>query len=149
MIDRKLEEPKQVLVVRKDLDMSVGKYGAQVSHASLGSIFSKMHREVVDTKVTYSFELDLEVGMDRAFDEWLNKRFTKIVVYVKSEQQLKNIHQKAIDKGLPCALIQDAGFTEFDEPTYTCLGIGPAYPEDFKGVTSRLSLYTGSVGGDT
>jgi PTH2 family peptidyl-tRNA hydrolase len=145
MKDRKEIEPKQVIVIRKDLNMSAGKLAAQTAHASGGNIFSKFKRTKTGDRVNYSFDLDLKEELDNAFDKWLNERFTKIIVYVKSEEALKNIYQKALDKNLPAVLIKDAGFTEFSEPTLTCVGIGPAYPDDFIGITSKLRLFDGQV----
>jgi PTH2 family peptidyl-tRNA hydrolase len=48
------------------------------------------------------------------------------------------LHQKAQQLGLTCELIKDAGFTEFTEPTYTCLSIGPAKTELINKVTGNL-----------
>jgi len=141
MSERKLIEPKQVIVVRKDLNMSPGKLAAQVSHASLAPITNKLSRKCNDNNhISYSMDIK-DNKQDKAVDLWLNNRFTKIVVYVKSEEALKNIFKKAQDKGLISALIQDAGFTEFNNiPTYTCVGIGPCFPEEFEGITNKLRL---------
>jgi len=145
MSDRKIIEPKQVIVVRKDLNMSPGKFGAQVSHASLAPILHKFNKISGNNEIIYTFSLNKNNSFDVAFDTWLSNRFTKVIVYVKSEQALLNVFQKAKDKGLPVALIQDAGFTEFNEPTYTCVGIGPAFPDAFNGVTSKLRLLQGEI----
>jgi len=136
-MNRKIEEPKQIIVVRKDLKMTPGKLSAQVSHASLGALFQSRTN---DTDFIY---IDLE--KDSAIEKWLNERFTKVVVYVKSEQALINVYEKAKAKGLNCVLIKDSGFTEFDEPTLTCVGIGPHFPSDFDGVTNKLRLLQGEV----
>lgn len=147
---RQKTEPKQVIVIRKDLNMSAGKLAAQVSHASLAPILNRMTREeerhAVDWEViNYQLNLDKSDEQDVAIDKWLSGRFTKVVVYVKSEEALYNVFKKAQDKGLICSIIKDAGFTEFDKPTVTCVGIGPCYPEDFEGVTSKLRLFDGEV----
>lgn len=139
-MNRKQIEPKQVIVVRKDLNMSAGKLAAQVSHASLGAFFKGTDVFAGDDEYAVSFHIK-----PGPVEEWFSKRFTKVVVYVKSEEALLNVFKKAEDKGLPCALIKDAGFTEFNEPTHTCVGIGPCYPEDFEGVTSKLRLFDGEV----
>jgi len=146
MNERQINEPKQVLVVRKDLNMSPGKFGAQISHASLGALL-RVFNNYQDTKgiSVFEAELDLNKPDERAINDWLMNRFTKIVVYVKSEQALKNVYQKAIDNNLPAVLIEDAGFTEFNEPTFTCVGIGPAYPDRFIGITNKLRLFNGEI----
>jgi PTH2 family peptidyl-tRNA hydrolase len=73
--------------------------------------------------------------------DWMNGHFTKICVYVNSEQELLDIHQKAVDAGLPASLIKDAGFTEFKEPTFTSVAIGPDDPEKIDLITGQLPLY--------
>lgn len=148
MDNRKNSEPKQVIVIRKDLNMSAGKLAAQVAHASLAPITNRLKRNAENPGgkmiITYDMTFIGERN-DQALDDWLNNRFTKVIVYVKSEAALLNIQKKANEKGLPNALIKDAGFTEFNEPTHTCLGIGPCYPADFDGVTSKLRLFDGEV----
>jgi len=142
---RQQTEPKQVIVIRKDLNMSSGKLAAQVSHASIAPITKKMIKTEEKSKTIYKLELNKKDDFDLAMELWLSNRFTKVVVYVKSEQALLNVYNKAKEKGLPCALIQDAGFTEFNgEPTYTCVGIGPCFPKYFEGITNKLRLFQGN-----
>ena len=115
---------KQVIVVNKNLNMPMGKFGGQVAHASMSSYIQSF--KISDKKL---------------LKEWEEDDFkTKIVCYVKSEEKLLNILTKAKDKGLPCALVKDAGKTFFNDPTITCIGIGPAYIEDFIGVTDKLRI---------
>lgn len=112
---------KQVIIVRKDLKMRVGKAIAQGAHASMAVVLN--HRDHPDVV------------------EWLKGRFAKICVYVNSEEELFNIQEKALEAGLLCEIIQDAGFTEFNNvPTYTCLAVGPAKIEDIDVVTGHLPL---------
>jgi len=115
---------KQVIVIRKDLKMSAGKLSAQVAHASLNSY--------------------LEANDDLR-NKWRNESFTKVIVYVKSLDALKNVYNKCKDKNLPCSLIEDEGRTEFNESTITCLGIGPCKNSDFEGVTNKLRLFDAKV----
>src|SRR5690349_7911477 len=96
---------KQVLVLRKDLNMRKGKMIAQGAHAAIQSMFES--------------EPDW-------LNEWEETGTTKIVVSVNSLEELLAVHAKAIADHLPTALIKDAGRTEFKEPTYTAVGIGPA-----------------------
>jgi len=133
MEDRKQVEAKQIIVVNRNLNMPQGKLAAQVSHASLGALFE------CGKKSPTELHIDLEI--DSAVEQWVNKRFTKIVLYVKSEQKLIDVYEKAKAKGLPSVLITDAGFTVFDgKPTKTCVGIGPAFPDEFIGITDKLRV---------
>lgn len=119
-----MSAPKQIIVIRKDLNMRKGKMIAQGAHASMAPIL-EAYRNNSFTKAT---------------TEWLSTRFTKICVYVNSEQELLDVYQKAKDAGIQCALIKDAGLTEFKEPTHTAVGIGPAYPEEIDPITGNLPL---------
>ena len=123
---------KQVIVVNKSLNMTQGKLAAQVAHASMGALLSTTRRNI-DTIL-----IDLPIGS--AWEDWLDGIFTKVVVYVKSESKLIDIYNKARDRQLPCALIKDSGLTFFDKPTYTCVGIGPAWNDEFIGLTDKLQL---------
>jgi len=132
------KDTKQIIVVRKDLNMSIGKTSAQVSHASINSFLNCINEN--NDNYNDNFNCDLHIPNNSPVKEWLNNSFTKVVVYVKSEKQLLNIYEKAKNKSLPCSLIKDEGRTELNEPTYTCIGIGPCYTEDFNGVTDKLRL---------
>jgi peptidyl-tRNA hydrolase len=123
---------KQVIVVNRALNMPPGKLAAQVAHASMGALLSTTTRNI-DT-----IFIDLSIGSAR--EDWLDGIFTKIVVYVKSEAKLIDIYQKAKERKLPCFLVEDCGATFFDKPTITCVGIGPAWNDEFIGITDKLQL---------
>ena len=131
--ERQTTLAKQVIVVNRNLNMPQGKLAAQVSHASLGALFK------CGFKSDVLLQIDLRNG--DAVQEWLNGSFTKIVLYVKSDEKLVSVFEKAEAAGLPCALITDAGHTVFDGvPTRTCVGIGPVFPEQLKGITDKLRV---------
>lgn len=137
---------KQVIVMRKDLNMTKGKMVAQGSHASLGVILRMMndgksvHEEVPEiTGDTYSLTLHVKVNSD--LDDWLRGIFKKICVAVQSEEELITIYEQAINKNLPVALIEDAGLTMFNGvKTKTCLAIGPANEVEIDEITGHLKL---------
>ena len=110
---------KQVIIIRKDLNMRKGKMVAQGSHASLGAY--------LDSPNTVALL-------------WLENGQTKICVSVDSEEELIEIHKKAKVAGLPNVLIRDAGHTEFKEPTLTAVGIGPCEAELVDPITGSLKL---------
>ena len=129
---------KQVIVMRKDLGMRKGKMIAQGAHASVGALLSMF--DEYKTKNGFTF---YEVGFfkDSVLDEWLYGIFTKICVGVNSEAELLDIYDKVKETNLPVKLITDCGLTEFhNEPTNTCLCIGPAKSEDIDRFTGHLSL---------
>lgn len=136
-------EVKQVIVVRKDLNMRKGKIAAQVAHASMKIFFDRM---VINKNIQTSIFRDEVQGvispLTPAMLEWMNHGlFTKIVVSVDSEHELFEIKAKADRAGIPTALITDAGKTEFDGvPTNTCVAIGPDDSEKIDAITGDLKL---------
>ncbi len=112
-------EYKQVIVVREDLELSTGKTAAQVAHASLSSY--------------------LKAGK-LLHDRWEREGAKKVVLTAKSETELKELYEKAKRRGLPCALIRDAGLTEIPAGTITALGIGPEKEELIDKITGSLPL---------
>jgi peptidyl-tRNA hydrolase len=77
----------------------------------------------------------------RAMAAWLGGRFTKVCVYVTSDDELLAVMQRAADAGLPHALSTDAGHTEFHGvPTRTCGAVGPAWSDDVDAITGALPL---------
>ena len=124
---------KQVIVLRKDLNMRKGKMVAQGSHASLACITQYMKKS---SRGSYKF------FPTRNMEEWLfNTSFTKICVSVDSEIALVRIYTIAVASGLPTSLIQDKGHTEFHgQPTYTAVGVGPGDSEIIDRITGDLPL---------
>lgn len=124
--------PKQVIVVRKDLNMRKGKIAVQCSHASM--------KVLLDLGKVEGHTLTIP-HLTPEMVVWLTGRFTKVVVSVDSEEELMEIQRRADQKGLPSALIIDSGATEFNGvPTATCVAVGPAHPDAFIGVTDHLKL---------
>lgn len=126
---------KQVIVVRKDLNMRKGKLAAQVAHASM-KVFLNSCIKSMDGR-TYI----MLAHPDNPWHNWLNGEFTKIVVGCDSEEELSIYHLEALGRSIPTALITDAGKTEFHgEPTVTCLAIGLYYSEKIDEITGDLQL---------
>lgn len=114
-------EYKQMLVMRKDLNMRKGKLCAQAAHASLAGTLQNMDHPSVKA--------------------WLSSRFAKITVYVNSEEELFDVYNSAKNAGLISVMITDAGFTEFNGvPTNTCISVGPATHDELLPITGRLPL---------
>lgn len=125
---------KQVIVLRKDLNMRKGKMVAQGSHASLGCILK-------NKRYDREGNIIIEMETDSPLYSWLNLKFTKVTVSVDSEDELIEMYDKAISAGLTAVLITDAGLTEFNGvPTKTAVGIGPHWPEDIDKITGHLKL---------
>lgn len=124
---------KQVIVMRKDLNMRKGKMAAQSAHASM-AIFTKNAR--IEAK-----NLEMFIPITEDMFEWFRGSFKKIVVGVNSEEELMEIYNRAYVNLLPVSLITDSGLTEFNGvPTKTCVAIGPAKDADVDEITGELKL---------
>jgi peptidyl-tRNA hydrolase, PTH2 family len=115
-------EFKQVIVVRKDLRMGVGKIASQVGHAAV-------------------------LGVERSrklnklwLSNWFNEGQPKIIVKVNSLQELLKIQYEAEKFMIPLVMVQDRGLTQIPTGTVTCIGIGPAPSDIIDKVTSELKL---------
>ena len=134
---------KQIIVLRKDLKMRLGKAVSQGAHASLAILTNNL---IGYPFKWYKFPFKLVRFLylfffHKAFRVWHTGRFTKICVSVNSEKELIDIYNLAKSKGLLCSLIQDAGLTEFGGiPTYTAVGIGPDESSKIDEVTKGLPL---------
>ena len=115
-----LTEFKQVIVVRQDLKMGKGKLAVQVAHAAVSSC---------EQARKYKREW---------YDSWMAENQAKICVKVENEKELRMLKGRIDEQGIPNALIQDAGLTQLEPGTTTCLGIGP--------LPSRIAdKYTGEL----
>jgi len=132
-----MSSPKQVIVMRTDLNMRKGKMAAQASHASMAVLLDMMDCEY--TELYERRHLTIPVGS--ALDAWLNGPFKKICVGIDSEQALNDLYDQVKAAGIPAAKIIDSGLTEFSgEKTLTCIAIGPDYPEKIDPFTKELKL---------
>ena len=133
---------KQIIVVNNELRSKLrhGKLAAQVSHASLGALFSvaviEQHGSVGGVPI-----LSKCIYMTPELEHWFNEKFTKVVLRADNEEHLLAIHKQAEEAGLMTALIKDVGNTVFHEPTYTCVGIGPATDDQLNPITGNLKMY--------
>ncbi len=116
------EEYKQVIVVRTDLKMSMGKLAAQVAHASVSAFIEATKKN------------------PKWANEWLSQGQKKVIVRVSSEKELLQIYANAKELKLPVVVIEDAGRTELPPGTKTTVGIGPAPSRLIDRVTGRLKL---------
>ena len=114
---------KMVIIVRGDIKMSPGKLAAQVAHAAVECAIEayKSQRPV--------------------FNKWRSQGSKKVVLKAKSLEELYELKDKAEKLGIITALISDAGHTELEPGTITCLGIGPGPEQLLNRITGHLPLY--------
>ena len=118
---------KQVILIRRDLNMRRGKEIAQGSHASMAFLLDR-----------------IESGSAWSENEklWMKEGQAKVCLQVASEEELLDFYEKAKAAGLPSFVIRDSGRTEFaGQPTFTACGIGPDEAEKIDAVTGTLRLY--------
>ena len=133
-------ETKQVIVIRKDLSMRKGKMCAQAAHASMKVILDEMFRSPFGHEGAYT-QFHMTLLNESPLCQWLEGIFTKIVVGCDSEEELLALESSAHIHKVRCAIIKDAGKTEFGgNPTYTALAIGPDIPEKIDKITGHLKL---------
>lgn len=113
---------KQVLVLRKDLKIGVGKLVVQACHACL---------EASEEARKKSPEL---------WARWLEEGGKKVAVRVSSLEELEELEKKCRSYRLPVALVVDRGLTQLPPNTSTALGIGPAPESEIDRVTGGLKL---------
>ena len=113
---------KQVIVVRRDLGMGTGKIAAQVGHACVlgAERVRRSNREW--------------------YDEWTEFGQEKVVLKVSSLSELEGVKKHAASLGLPWSEVTDAGHTQIEPGTVTCISIGPAPEEIIDKVTKDLKL---------
>jgi PTH2 family peptidyl-tRNA hydrolase len=131
---------KQVIVIRKDLNMRKGKMCAQAAHASLGIILDMMTRYCNNTNDKFNLYQIVSLK-DEGFSEWKDSGQKKIVVGVNSHEELLDIYYKAKDAKLLTNLVTDSGLTEFKgKPTDTCVAIGPGKDVLIDKITGNFQL---------
>ena len=138
---------KQMIVMRRDLKMRKGKIAAQAGHACVEAVLLALARErrLDQVRVAPSGNwvyLDEGNMAPTPLADWFSAGVAKVCVYVDSEEALLELAAKGREEGFLCALVRDAGHTEFHgEPTYTCLAFEPLYPEQIDPLTGELPLY--------
>lgn len=115
-------EYKVVVAVRRDLRLSPGKLAVQVAHACVNLALMERNRK------------------REAFHAWLGEGQRKVAVRVEGLRDLYGLRAQAEERGLPTTLVQDAGLTEVEPGTITCLGIGPGSNGELDPITGELPL---------
>lgn len=109
---------KQVILIRKDLKMGLGKAVAQACHASLGAAL-KCNKKILR--------------------KWEEEGCKKVVLKAGLEEILET-WKKAKKAGMPSFLVVDAGLTQLEPGTVTALAIGPVEEGRVDRITGKLKL---------
>lgn len=150
----RVDKVKQVIVMRTKYPdgkggtrkLRTGKMIAQGSHASMAWLTNRFRDDLVidndnPKEVVVGYRTWRTTPFSLEEQAWITEKFTKVTVYVETEEELRDLHTKAVNAGLTSYLIQDAGDTEFGGvPTFTALGIGPHSSSKIDPITGHLPL---------
>lgn len=149
---------KQIIIARKDLNMSAGKLAAQVSHASM-AFLTWMIRNNINPQVngvgrlfgkadyeTYPIKIEQDL-----YEQWINGEFTKVVLQAKNKDQIMKAVKMAQElnmiEGVDYFLIRDNCHTELtpeeDGRTLTCIGFKPMDSEIIDKIGRKYHTYIG------
>ena len=113
---------KMVIVMRTDLNMSIGKMIAQACHAAV------------------SCSEECKRTQTKHWRRWRDEGAKKVALQGDSFEELEELAVKAEELNITYVLIQDAGHTEVAPGTTTCIGIGPHQEQFIDKVTGNLPL---------
>lgn len=143
---------RQLIIARKDLNMSPGKLAAQVAHASWAFLSNQIREEgqLVDIDL---YQINLYINKE-IYEQWFCDIFTKTICEAKNKNQLLKAKTLAeelgLKEGVDFFLIKDACNTElepeeFDENgigrTLTCIGFKPLDDEIAWKISKKFQLY--------
>lgn len=116
------DELRIAIIFRKDISIPPGKAEVQAAHAAVSVLY-----ETVTT--------DKELAK-----HYIENHQTKISLEVDTLEEMMKIYNKAKKRNITACLITDAGRTVFNEPTITCIGVGPMSKTDCNSITRGASL---------
>lgn len=147
---------KQLIIARKDLNMSPGKLAAQVSHASMAFITWPMRQSrlsSIDNNRYNAYDISFKIA-GSIMDDWICGSFTKIICEAKNKYQLEKIipfaRELGLEEGKDFFLIRDNCLTELEPEevdengigrTLTCIGFRPLPDDIVKQISHKYQLY--------
>lgn len=147
---------RQVIIMRKDLNMSAGKLMAQACHASMAFLTAAIRESasewwMEDRGKYYIAEPEFKAGM---FEDWFLGAFTKTVCEAKNRNQLMRAaaiaEELGLEEGKDYFLIRDNCLTELepedeDGRTLTAIGFAPLEDEVAHKISKKFQLFKGEV----
>lgn len=156
---------RQLIIARKDLNMSPGKLAAQCCHASIAFITAQLRDRsnvtefavgtVDDPDEANVLGYDVDLYFDKeVYEDWICGIFTKTICEAKNKNQLLKAVTIAQDLGLKenkdYFLIKDACLTELEPEevdengecrVLTCIGFKPLDDETAHKISKKFQLY--------
>ena len=144
---------RQLIIARKDLQMSPGKLAAQCCHASIAFLTRPIEESVYGTYYKDSPQILYSVDAD-IYKNWICGIFTKTICEAKNRNQLLKAVALAEKLGLKgnkdFFLIKDACLTELEPEevdengvgrVLTCIGFKPMADEVIQKISKKFQLY--------
>lgn len=150
---------RQLIIARKDLQMSAGKLAAQCCHAAMAFMTSGM-REELDVLPAFNGTTNesgyaAQVFFDRAtYEEWICGVFTKTICEAKNRNHIMKAVEIAkglgLEEGVDFFLINDCCLTELEPEevdengvgrTLTCIGFKPLPDDIAHQISKKYQLY--------
>lgn len=150
---------RQLIIARKDLQMSPGKLAAQCCHASLAFITSKMRDRdkmiVATNTATDEIGYTTEVFFSKnIYEDWISGVFTKTICEARNRNHLMKAVAVATELGMKEGedffLIKDCCLTELEPEevdengvgrTLTCIGFKPSPDDIAHQISKKFQLY--------
>ena len=140
---------RQLIIARKDLNMSPGKLAAQVSHASMAFLTHQIRNTAMPTEIKYYSSI---IVLDKdTYENWVLGSFTKTVCEARNKNHLLKVIDLAKSIGLDKLnydyfLIRDNCLTDLkpedeDGRTLTCIGFRPLPDEIAWQLSKKYQLY--------
>ena len=149
---------RQLIIARKDLNMSAGKLSSQVSHASMAFLTAPLRaaegnknkiKRIEDGKYVFEIKMDAET-----YNDWVCGIFTKTVCAAKNRNHLlkakKMAEEMGMEEGKDFFLIKDNCLTELKPEevdkngvgrTLTCIGFRPLPDDVTHEISRKFQLY--------
>ena len=145
---------KQIIIVRKDLNMSKGKMAEQVAHASMAFLTSVMKKNSKISIYNSSYYSCRFLIHKKLYEDWICGFFTKVILEAKNKYQLEKVYKIANELGLKEGVdyfpIKDNCYTELEPEevdendigrTLTCVGFIPLDDETANKISKKYQLY--------
>ncbi len=150
---------RQIIIARKDLNMSPGKLAAQVAHAAMAFISRQCNIGfpipfgVNNSDLITDYQCIITIPKD-VYEQWFCGAFTKTVCEAKNLKQLLKAkliaEELGLKEGQDFFLIMDNCLTELEPEiidengigrTLTCIGFRPLDDETAWKISKKFQLY--------
>ena len=144
---------RQLIIARKDLNMSPGKLAAQVSHASMAFISRMITSNASPDPGCEKYNICFSIEKD-IYEQWFAGIFTKTICEAKNKNQLMKAvaiaEELGLKEGIDYFLIKDNCLTELEPEetdengigrTLTCIGFRPLPDEIAHTISKKFQLY--------